>query len=141
MSFKAGKGAFILLDNVAGTPVDVSAYADNFTFPIPTDTSDTTVFGLNAKQSLVTLTGGGAPGLSGPADVAFGTLVGQVSAAHAAGSNSSTLTWGPGGSVAGQIRQSCEVWVTDYTMSNQVAGRADISAAFLETGAITAGTW
>ena len=77
MAFKAGKSAFILMDSIAGTGVDVSAYADSFSFPVPVDTLDTTTFGASggAKSFIVGLNGGGSPSMSGPLDVGLGTFI------------------------------------------------------------------
>lgn len=141
MAFKAGKGAFILLDSVAGSPTDVSAYADNFSFPQPIDTIDTTTFGSDAKTFIPGLTDGGSVDLSGPLDVALGTLVASLKAAQAAGSTSSTVTWGPGGSVSGQIKQSAEVYVSAYNVSVGVGGRVEYSCSLQVTGAVTNTTW
>ena len=141
MAYRAGKNAFVLLDGVAGTGVDISAYADSFSFDQPVDTHDVTTFGANAKSFVVGLTDGGAPSLSGPLDVALGTFVAGLKAAQAAGSASSTLVWGPGGSVAGQIRQTAEVWVTSYNVSTSVSGRVEYSCSLQVTGAVTNGTW
>ena len=141
MAFKAGKGSFILLDGVAGTGVNISAYADSFSFDQPVDTHDVTVFGANAKSFIVGLTDGGAASLSGPLDVALGTFIAGLKAAQAAGSASSTLVWGPGGSVAGQVQQSAEVFVSNYGVSSGVGGRVEYTASLQITGAVTNSTW
>lgn len=141
MAFKAGKGSFILLDGVAGTGVDVSAFADSFSFDQPIDTHDVTVFGQNAKAFIPGLTDGGAAQMSGPLDVALGTFVAGLKAAQAAGSASATLIWGPGGSVSGQVKQSAETWVTAYNVSSGVGGRVEYSCSLQVTGAVTNGTW
>lgn len=141
MSFKPGKGAFILLDNVAGTPVDVSAYQDNFSFDQPVDTLEVTVFGNNAKAFIPGLTDGGQVQLSGPLDVAMGTFVSALKAAQAAGSSSTTVTYAPGGSVAGQVKQSAETYVSGYSVTTGVGGRVEYSATLQVTGTVTNTTW
>ena len=142
MAFKPGHGAHILMDSVAGTPVNVTAYADNFSFPVPTDSLDVSVFGTSSKQFIPGLTGGGQPSLSGPLDVALGTFVAAIINAQAAGSTASyTVTYSPGGSVAGQIKQSAEVFITNYTPSTAVGGRAEYSCTLQGTGATTFTTW
>lgn len=141
MAFKAGKDSFVLLDGVAGSPVDVSDYVDNFSFPQPIDTLEVSVFGTTAKQFIPGMTDGGVVSLSGPADVAMGTFIATLKAAQAAGSTSSTLTWGPGGSVASQIKQSAEVYVSAYDVSSSVGGRVEYSASLQVTGTVTNGTW
>lgn len=141
MAFKAGKGAFILLDSVAGTPVNISAYADNVSFPQPVDMQEVTTFGDSNKDFIPGLANGGQISVSGPLDVALGTFVANLKAAQAAGSSSATFTYGPGGSVSGQIKQDAEVYVSAFDVSSGVGGRVEFSASLQVTGAVTNGTW
>jgi len=141
MAFKPGKGAFLALDSVAGSPVDVSAYADNLSLDQPIDTLDVSVFGSNAKQFIPGLTDGGQLQLSGPYDVALGTFVGAIKSAQAAGSASMSILFGPAGSVSGQIKQSAEAYVSSYSTSVSVSGRVEYSASLQITGAVTNATW
>lgn len=141
MAFKAGKTAYIALDNVAGSPVDVSAYADSFDFPQPVDQLDTTTFGDSAKDMIPGLTDGGVVNVSGPLDVALGTFIASLKAAQAAGSTTSTVQFGPGGSVSGQIKVSAECYISAYNISVGVGGRVEYSASLQVTGAVTNGTW
>lgn len=141
MAFKAGLNAFILLDNVAGTPVNVSTYADNVSFPQPIDTLDVSTFGSSAKQFIPGLTDGGQIQISGPLDVALGTFVALLKSAQSAGSSTCSVTYGPGGSVSGQIKQSAEVYVSSYDVSTGVGGRAEFSCSLQVTGAVTNSTW
>jgi len=141
MAFTPGKNAFILLDGVNGAGTNVSQYADNFSFPNPTDTYDVSTFGTNSKSFIVGLTGGGAPSLSGPLDTTFASIIAGVSAAQAAGSSTSTLVYAAAGSAASLLKQSAEVWITDFTVSTGVGGRAEFSASMQITGAVTTGTW
>lgn len=141
MAFSPGKSAWIMLDGVNGAGTNVSAYADNFSFPQPTDSLETSTFSNNSKTFIVGLTGGGAPSLSGPLDTAFAAIVANVSAAQAAGSTTSTLVYAAAGSAAGSLRQTAECWVTDFTVSTGVGGRAEFSANLQVTGAVTTNTW
>lgn len=141
MAFQPGKGAFIMIDNVAGSLVNVSAYIDNFSFPQPIDTLDVTTFGNNAKQFIPGLTDGGQIGLSGPLDVALGTFVAALKAAQAAGSSTASVVYGPAGSVAGQIRQNAEIYVSAYDVSTSVGGRVEFSASLQVTGTVTNTSW
>ena len=141
MAFKPGKDAHILLDSVAGSPVNISSYADNFDFPQPVDTIETSVFGTTAKQFIPGLTDGGQVSLSGPLDVALGTFVASIKAAQSAGSASSTITFSPGGSVSGQFKVSAECYVSAFSVSTGVGGRAEYSASLQVTGAVTNSTW
>jgi hypothetical protein len=141
MAFKAGKGAHVLIDGVAGSLVDVTAYADSMSFPQPVDTIETTTFGDTAKDFIPGLTDGGQFQISGPRDVALGTFVSGVKAAQAAGSSTSTVNFSPGGSVAGQIKVSCETYISAYDISVGVGGRVEYSSTWQVTGAVTNGTW
>jgi len=141
MAFKAGKDAFILIDSVAGTPVNVSGYADNVSFPQPVDMQEVTAFGDDDKAFVPGLANGGQVSISGPLDVALGTFVAALKAAQSAGSTSATFTYGPAGSVSGQIKQSAEVYVSAYDVSTGVGGRVEFSASLQVTGAVTNGTW
>ena len=141
MAFKPGKGAFILMDGVAGTGVDISAYADDFSFDQNIDTHDVSVFGAAAHTNVAGLTDGGCS-MSGPVDVALGTFIGGIVGQQGpAGSTTSTLVYGPGGSVSGQIKQQAEVWVTAYSVNTSVGGRAEYSCSLQIDGAVTNGTW
>lgn len=141
MAFKAGTVAFVAIDGVAGTPVNVSSYADNFTWPQTTTTVETSVFGTAAKAFIPSLTDGDTISVSGPLDVAMGTFLATLKSAQSAGSSTATLQWGPGGSVAGQLKISAEVWVSQYNVTTSVSGRVDYSASLQVTGAVTNGTW
>jgi hypothetical protein len=141
MAFKPGKDAFILLDGVAGSPINITGYADNVSFPQPVDTIDVSVFGTAAKAFVAGLTDGGQIDISGPIDVALGTMLAGLKAAQAAGSSTATFRYGPGGSVAGQISQSAEVYVSAYNVSTGVGGRAEYSCSLQVTGAVSNSTW
>jgi len=141
MAFKPGKGAFLALDNTAGSPVDVSAYADSFDFPQPVDQVETTTFGATAKAFIPGLTDGGQFSMSGPADVGMGTFLAGMKAAQAAGSSTSTIQFGPGGSVSGQVKVSAECYIAAYNISVGVGGRVEYSASLQVTGSVTNGTW
>ena len=141
MAFKPGKSAFLALDNVAGSPVDVSAYADQFSLDQPIDTSDVSVFGATAHAFIPGLTDGGQLQLSGPHDVALGTFVAALKSAQAAGSSTASIAFGPAGSVAGQIQQNAEAYISSYSVTVSVGGRVEYSASLQITGAVTNTTW
>lgn len=141
MAFKAGKDSFLLMDGVAASPVNISAYADQVSFPQTVDTHEVSVFGTASKAFIPGLVDGGEISLSGPLDVALGTFVSAIKAAQAAGSSTSTFTWGPGGSVSGQIKQEAEVYVKSYDTSSGVGGRVEYSCSLQITGSVTNGTW
>jgi len=141
MAFKAGKDSYISIDGVAGTPVDISAYSDSVSFPQVVDTQEVSVFGTASKAFIPGLIDGGQVSLSGPLDVALGTLIAGLKNAQSLGSASATFTWGPGGSVSGQVKQSAEVFISAYDVSSGVGGRVEYSVSLQVTGAVTNGTW
>lgn len=141
MAFKPGKDAHILMDGVAGSLVNITSYADNFSFPQPVDTIEVSVFGNSSKQFITGLTDGGQVGISGPADVALGTFLAGVRAAQAAGSSTSTITYSPAGSIAGQLKISAECWVGNMTLQGGVGGRVEYDGSLQITGAVTTTTW
>jgi hypothetical protein len=141
MAFKPGYGAFLALDNVAGTPVNVSAYADNISFNNTTATNETSTFGDAASDHITGLTSAGVE-LAGPSDVGLGTFLALLHNAQAAGSATPwTVQYGPGGSVAGQIKQSAEAYLINFNTSTGVGGRAEYTASLQVTGAVTFSTW
>ncbi len=141
MSFKAGKDSHILMDGVAGSLVNISAYADQVSFPQPVDNLDVSIFGTAAKQFIPGMTDGGEIQVSGPLDVALGTFVTGLKAAQAAGSSSSTFTYSPAGSVSGQLKQTAEVYISSFDVSSSVGGRVEFSASLQVTGSVTNTTW
>jgi hypothetical protein len=141
VAFQPGKNAHVLLDGVAGSLVNITGLADSMSFPQPVDNVEVSVFGTTAKQFVPGLTDGGQFQISGPLDVALGTFVSAVKAAQAAGSSTSTLNFSPAGSVAGQIKVSCETYISAYDISVGVGGRVEYSATYQITGAVTNATW
>ena len=141
MAFKAGKDAWLMLDGIAGTGVNITAYADQASLDQPIDTHDVSVFGSNAKAFIPGLADGGSMSFSGPLDVALGTFLAALKDGHAAGSASSTIVFAPAGSVSGQIQQTAESYITSYSVSAGVGGRVEYSATLQITGAVTNSTW
>lgn len=141
MTFRAGKDAFILLDSVAGAAVNISRFADSVSFPQSIDTHEVSVFGTTAKQFIPGLTDGGVISMSGPLDSGLGTFVSAIKNAQAAGSATGTFDWSPGGSVAGQIRQSAEVYLSSYDVSSSVGGRVEYSCSLQVSGTVTNAVW
>lgn len=141
MAFKAGTVSFVALDNAAGSPTNLSPYADNFAWPQTVQTLDVSVFGTASKAFVNGLTDGDTVTMSGPYDVTLHTHLTAVKAAQAAGSSTCTIQWGPGGSVSGQAKVSAEAWLTSYQLQSGVGGRAEYSASLQVTGAVTNGTW
>ena len=137
MAFRAGTTTFVMIDGVNGAGTNVSRYADNFQWPQSVDTLDVSVFGTAAKAYINGLTDGDTVTISGPYDAPMFSLLTGVKAAQSAGSSTSTVLWGPGGSIAAEARISAEAWVTQVSISSSVGGRVDMSASLQITGAVT----
>jgi hypothetical protein len=137
MAFRAGTTTFVMIDGVNGAGTNVSRYADNFQWPQSVDTLDVSVFGTAAKAYINGLTDGDTVTISGPYDAPMFTLLTGVKAAQSAGSSTTTVLWGPGGSIASEARISAEAWVTQVSLSSSVGGRVDMSASLQITGAVT----
>jgi len=129
------------MDGVAGSPVNISSYSDSVSFPQMVDTHEVSVFGTTAKQFIPGLTDGGEVSMSGPLDVALGTFVSALKNAQSAGSSTSTFTYSPAGSVAGQVKQTAEVFIKSYDVSSAVGGRVEYSCSLQITGIVDNGTW
>jgi len=141
MAFKPGKDAWLMVDGIAGTGVNITAYVDQASLDQPIDTHDVSVFGSNAKAFIPGLADGGQMSFSGPLDVALGTFFAALKDGHAAGSATSTIVFAPAGSVSGQIKQTAEGYVTSYSVSSSVGGRVEYNATMQITGAVTNATW
>lgn len=141
MAFKAGTTTFVAIDGVAGTPVNVSAYADQISWNQQTTILDVSTFGSVAMRRIPGLVDGGNISLSGPLDVGLGTFIAALYAAQSAGSSTATVQYGPGGSVSGQFKQSAEIWIENFNTSSSVTGRAEYSCSLQVDGAVTNGTW
>lgn len=141
MAFKAGTAAHVLIDGVSGTPVNMSQYMDNFSWPQSVANLDVSAFGTAAKAFIVGLTDGDVIAVSGPLDVTLGTFITALKAAQSAGSTTITVTYSPGGSVAGQLKVSAETNFAQFTPSTGVGGRAEFSASLQVTGAVVNTTW
>lgn len=141
MAFRAGTTTFVMLDGVNGAGTNVSRYADNFSWPQSVDTPDVSAFGTAAKAFTNGLTDGDIVTISGAYDAAMFIQLTQLKAAQSAGSSTTTILWGPGGSVANEAKISAEALVAQVSLSSSVGGRVELSASLQITGAVTNGTW
>lgn len=139
MAFVAGHNTAISLDNAAGTPVDISDYADSISgLDFVQDMLDTSVFGTSSKESIPGLKGGATVSISGNFDSTLNT---QLAAIHALSSGASqTLTVSPAGTGSGDPYVSFETFLTSYAISTEVAGKVTFSATLQQTGALSTGT-
>ena len=141
MAFRAGTTTFLMLDGVNGAGTNVSSYADNMSWQQSVETLDVSAFGTAAKAFINGLTDGDTVTIAGPYDKAMYSLLTGVKAAQSAGSSTTSVVWGPGGSVSGEAKVSAEAWVTQVGLSSSVGGRVDLSATLQVTGAVQNSTW
>lgn len=141
MAFKAGTTSAIYLANAANSLQNLSAYADNFSWPQSVDQLDVTTFGSAAKGMITGLSDGDTISMSGPYDVVIHTQLTAMKSAQAAGTAGFGILFGPGGSVASQARIAGTVYVAQYNLSTSVAGRVEYSASLQVTGAVANGTF
>lgn len=140
MAFQPGYKAYLAFDNAAGTPVNLSPYIDDTSMQVSTEMLDVSTIGTSTKNMLPGLIGGDTVPLSGPYDVTVHTHLANAKGTTDAGT-ALTVQYGPGGSVAGQAKFSAEAYISNYTVSSSVGGRAEWSATLQVTGVTSLGTW
>jgi len=136
MAFRAGTTAKLYISNAAGTPTDVSSYADSTGLNASTSQLDVSVFGT-AAQAYLNGQSTGQISVGGPLDATMHTLLWGL---KSAGSTASFI-YGPGGSVASQARLAGSVNVESIDFTDAASGRSEFSASLQITGAISAGTF
>lgn len=140
----AGFKAYFTLDNAAGSPQNLSSYADDFEFPWDIEQLDVTTFkaaGTNSKDFIPGLTGGGQVSHSGPLDTTMYSHFTGIYAAQNAGTAGFTLEYAPAGSASGRPKITCEVYLATFTPSTSVSGRVEYSVSLQQTGAATFATY
>jgi hypothetical protein len=99
MAFRAGTTSALYLATAAGALTNVSVYADSSGADMSSNQIDVSVFGTQA-QAFITGQTTGKITVGGPLDAPMHTL---LTGLYNAGSRSSFI-YGPGGSVAGEVR-------------------------------------
>jgi hypothetical protein len=141
VAFKAGTTTAVYLANAAAALQNISPYADNISWPQSVAQLEVSAFGTAPKAFIPGLTDGDTITVSGPADSTLASQLFGLKAAQSAGSAAAGIIYGPGGSVASQIRVAGSVYVAGITLSSGVGGRQEFSASLQVTGAISAGTF
>lgn len=142
MPFNPGYKAYIGLDNAAGVVQDVSAFHDNFDFPQGVDVLVYDAFGSAVKRRGPGLSGGDVVSLSGPLDVTLHSQIAAMLGTQAASPGSTfSLLFGPGGSVSGQVKQSAEVFISNYTTRSTTSGRSEFACQLQVDAAVSNSTW
>lgn len=130
-----------MIDGVNGAGTNISGYVDSVSWPQTTDTYDTSTFGSAPKSFIAGQTDGDQISMSGKTDPAILTILYAVKAAQAAGSSTSSLVFGPAGSVATYTKNSAEVWIGTIGNDAGVAGTGTWSVSLQVTGAVTNTVW
>lgn len=133
---RGGKGK-VLVDNAAGTPVDLTPWVDNVDWgEFSTETLDSTVFGQDNKTFLPNLSEGSV-GLGGKFDAVTGGP--DVTLRALRGVGPLTVEWQPEGAGAGKPFRRVEAILTSYQASAPVGGIITFTASFKVSGAETTG--
>jgi hypothetical protein len=140
MAFKPGYLGDFRLDNAAGALTQLSPYIDNVTNAQSTETLDVSALGT-AFKAYISGQHDGSFQISGPYDKTVHTHLTGLIAAYDAGTASSSVQWGPGGSVATEAKITAEAILSDYSLTTSVSGRAEWSATLQITGAVTNSTF
>ena len=136
MAFVHGKSAVFKLDDSGATLRDLSAYANEVSFPRSIETAETTVFGNAAKTYIVGLTDA-TISVSGLWD---STLDGYV--APAVGQSTTlNFNYGPSGNTAGMVKLTGSCMITSFEVSAPVGDVVTYSLDLQVSGAITRTTW
>jgi hypothetical protein len=137
---RGGKGV-VLVDNAAGTPVNLTAWVDNVDWGDRSkDTNETTVFGQDNK----TFQGGlkeGAIKITGKYDAATGGPDATLEALLDV-DDPLTVEWHPegGAALSGKPFKKVEAILDNYVTSAPVGGIITWSASWKASGAFTKGT-
>lgn len=136
MAFRAGTTTALYVSNAAGALQNLSPYADTSNVNQSSEQLNVSAFGTAAKAFLNGQTDG-TFSIGGPLDATLHTTIGGL---FSAGSAASWI-YGPGGSVAGQVRMAGSVNVASYNISSDASGRVTYAASLQITGAVSSGSF
>lgn len=136
-----GKDVYFSIDDSGGTLRNISGHVDNVSgLPGGRQMSEVTSFGDQGVRNI--------PGL---VNVTY-TVSGQFDTAATTGSytvlnglRTTTATasfeYGPEGNTAGDVKQSGECWMTEFTTDAAVGDKVPFSATFQVDGVVSSGTF
>lgn len=141
MAFVHGKKSVFKIDDVSGTPVDISAYCEEVSLSRDIETAETTTFGNDAKTYITGLTDA-TISVSGKFDAASASAVDPVFSGILG--SASTVSWAYRVNSASVSATNPEYQgegiVTSYEISGSVGDAVTFSAEIQATGAITRAT-
>jgi hypothetical protein len=139
-----GRTATLSLTDVGAVSRDLSNFLTNIGWPGQVATASVAAFGdtdesyvTGLKSRTMSLQGFFDPTAStGPDDV-FANLLGG----GAAGTVTTSFTYGPSGSAVGKIKYTGAAWVTAYQVTSPIGGAIGFTATLMVNGAATRGTF
>lgn len=135
MAFQHGKQTDFVLDNSGGTPVDLSAYTDDFSFDRDVDTAEVTTFQTaSGARTYITGLQGASFTVSGKFDVVVDA---QMESLLQAGPRTFTTILGATSVGAQNPSYSGECILTSYSISDSFDDVITWTASFQVTGAVT----
>lgn len=141
MAFVHGKNAVFKLDDSSGTLRTLTSYVNSVSgLPGGRDLAEVTAFGDGGTKSI--------PGLQ---DLDF-SIKGHFDSTATTGPNAvlsglrtatatASVEYGPEGSTAGQVKFTCECWLTSYEVEASVDDKVSFKAEFKVDGTVTATTF
>lgn len=140
-TFRHGKNSYTNLDNSAGTPVDLSQYFNDVSFPKNIDMAETTSFG-NQDKTYIVGTRDNKITLKGTYDATVDAHVaGLIDAIQAGTLASATIVYGPAGNTSTYPSYTAECLVSDYEVGGSVGAVVAITVGLQITGLVTRSTF
>ena len=141
MAFVHGKSSYFEIDNVGGTPTDISAFCEEVSMSRDIETAEVTTFGDDAKEYITGLTDA-TISLSGKFDAGNASAIDPILSGILG--SASTVSWAYRISDAAVGTTNPEYQgegiVTSYEVSGTVGDAVTFSAEIQCTGAITRAT-
>lgn len=136
--YRHSKLSVVNLDNAAGTPVNISRAITNFSLKQTLENQKTTSISATAHTYINGFSDGKCS-MSGSWSRDIHTQMGAIYAALKAGTIASvTLTYGPEGEDSGDVKQTCELILDDWSgAESQVENPLEWSAEWTVTGGVT----
>jgi hypothetical protein len=138
MPFRHGKNTIFKMGTAGDptTPVDVTTYLSEVSFPQEVETAETTTFGIGARTYVIGLTNSSAS-ISGMFESSFDQHINEVIGME----EPLTFEYGPEGPGTGRIFYRGTGYITSYEKSGGVGDMVSASLDFQVSGPVTRGTY
>lgn len=131
------KNTVFKVDNSAGSLVDISGSLDSIEgLPGSYESIDTTSFGDGGHKTILGFSNAKIQ-LGGSFEAATHTVLSGILGQDA----TVTFEYGPAGSTSGLVKLTGEGRLSQYSISEQVGGKASFTATVDVEGAVTSTTW